>query len=326
MAERKAASPLRIILVTALGALAFVALAALFAHLLQPMSPAKANLPDGAAEHDDDAAVPEQIAASSADMSGRRDEDAGRQADAEAGAADTKPPATAPLPDGPLLAIVVTELGFNPASDRAAIERLPEGISFTFTPYAEGARALAEAARQQGHDAFLSVPMEPVSYPRVSPGRHTLLRRADADANREALEWALGRFGSLDGVTGMMGSGFTQDEAALAPIMAALGQKDLVFIDQKASPRSVADRVARDAGVPARANDIFLDEPATEASVRRRLDGLIAKAKARGYAIGYARPIPVSVDALAELSARAEAEGITLIGAARLARGLAEDG
>ena len=86
MAERKAASPLRIILVTALGALAFVALAALFAHLLQPMSPAKANLPDGAAERDDDAAVPEQIAASSADMSGRRDEDAGRQADAEAGA------------------------------------------------------------------------------------------------------------------------------------------------------------------------------------------------------------------------------------------------
>lgn len=325
MAERKAASPLRVILVTALGALAFVALAALFAHLLQPMSPAKANLADAASDRNGAAAVPDRIAASSADLSARRAEGA-VQGDAEARQAGPTPPKTAPLPEGPLLAIVVTELGFNPASDRAAIERLPEGISFTFTPYADGAPALAEAARQQGHDAFLSVPMEPVSYPRVSPGRHTLLRSADADANREALEWALGRFGSLDGVTGMMGSGFTQDAAALAPVMTALGQKNLVFIDQKASPRSVADRAAREAGVPARANDIFLDEPATEASVRRRLDGLIAKAKARGYAIGYARPIPVSLDALADLSARAEAEGITLIGAARLARGLAEDG
>ena len=313
MATGGADNPAKIIGVTLAAAVLFVALATLFANLLRPLAPS------GGAT----------FAGSSAQAAGAADEEPlfaiDDRGDLLAASEEAAEAAAAPLPEGPLVAIVMTELGTSADAARAAIERLPDDVTFTFTPYADIAPQLAQAAREDGHEVFVSLPMEPQGYPRINPGPNTLLRRAGEAENMEAMEWALGRFDDLDGATGMMGSAFTQDESALRPVMKDLHMRGLVFIDQRASGRSVAERAARESGVPSRTNDRFLDEPATAANIRGNLDALMRRARERGYAIGYARPTSATVEALANIEAQAREAGVTLVGAARLARGLSDD-
>lgn len=230
-----------------------------------------------------------------------------------------------PLPEGPLVAIVMTEMGLDPVRDSEVIAALPPEVTFAFSPYGEQARQAAQKAAADGHEVLVSLPMEPNSYPEVSPGEHTLLAGASPDDNRQALEWALRGFEEIDGTTGMMGSRFTRSPKALAPVMESLSTRGLLFVDQRASTRSVAAEQARIAGVPSRTNDDFVDEPSTNSSVSARLSRLTGIARERGYAIGYARPVPETVEALRSYASGAEGEGVTLVGAARLVRGLSSD-
>lgn len=289
-----------------------------FAQVLAPLPAAKAER-----QGPEPAFAPVQVAESSASPARER-LNAASEIRAEPPDAHSDDPL--PLPGGPVVAIVMTEMGMDPSLDRQVIAALPPEITFAFSPYGERAPQLASRAAADGHEVLVSIPMEPNSYPAVNPGENTLLANAAAEENLSALDWALGSFGEVNGATGMMGSRFTRSAAALQPVMKDLHMRGLAFIDQRAVVGSVAEEEARASGVPSRTNDSFIDEPSSRASIERRLASLSRIAKQRGYAIGYARPLPETVAALNDYAARSEAEGITLVGAARLVRGLPEDG
>lgn len=225
------------------------------------------------------------------------------------------PPPYAPEFKGPRIAIVLTDVGDNPAQARAAITALPANVGLAFTPYPD-VSALARAARADGHEIWAGLPMQPKSWPRVSPGKNTLLVGATAADNLQRLDWALARVGSAAGVTGIMGSAFTESEAALRPVLGEVGKRGLAYLDARASGRSVGVVTARAAGVRAAANDRFLDE---SDSIAAHLAALEQQAKSQGSAIGYARPLPATVTALAAWAATLEAKGILLVPPSSLA-------
>ncbi|MEM8825509.1 MAG: divergent polysaccharide deacetylase family protein [Pseudomonadota bacterium] len=329
----RAPSTARVVLTVAIGAALFVGLATLFASLLRPFAPARAALDQEVTKAVPETLAPGPLVADHAPPIARLSQEEADELRAQVTPEPDDPrpavPALLPAPelaDGPHLAIILTELGPDAATSRRAIAELPAAISFTFSPYAGVSPDLAKTAKADGHEVFVSVPMQPQRYPRISPGPDTLLVDASSADNLARLDKALAGFPPLDGITGMMGSAFTQDRAALGPVMAALADRDLVYIDARASARSVAEAVARGADVPSRSNDRFIDEPATRANIETNLAALIRTAKRRGHAIGYARPVPATIDALSDFEARAAAEGVTLIGAARLARGLDDEG
>ncbi|MBZ6378136.1 hypothetical protein B5C34_01360 [Pacificimonas flava] len=240
-----------------------------------------------------------------------------------------RPPAgesSAPLPEGPLVAILVTEIGMQPIRDAQLIPTLPPEVSLAFSPYGENLARLVELTRDHGHEVIVSLPMEPNSYPDISPGPGTLRTDVSAEDNLAAVEQVLGRFPEVDGVTGMMGSRFTRSREALGPLMIDLSARELAFIDQRASASSIAEAEARAAGVASRTNDLFLDEPAERELIDRRLAQLSEIAKRRGYAIGYARALPVTAEALADYAETAEERGVSLVGAVRLVRNLPPEG
>ena len=99
----------------------------------------------------------------------------------------------------------------------------------------------------------LGIPMEPVSY----PGRRSGAGRA-ADAryrpqqNIERLQKVLGRVTGYVGVMNSMGSKFTASTTALTPVMQDLSHRGLLFVDSSATRLSVAAKIARIDGHPAR--------------------------------------------------------------------------
>lgn len=230
-------------------------------------------------------------------------------------AAPPPPPPYAPEFKGPRIAIVLTDVGDNPAQARAAITALPANVGLAFTPYPDVV-ALSRAARADGHEIWAGLPMQPKSWPRVSPGKNTLLVGATAADNLQRLDWALARVGSVAGVTGIMGSAFTESEAALRPVLGEVGKRGLAYLDARASGRSVGVATARAAGVRAATNDRFLDE---SGSIAANLAALEQQAKSQGSAVGYARPLPATVAALQAWAATLEAKGILLVPPSSLA-------
>lgn len=237
-----------------------------------------------------------------------------------AGTAAAIAPVRAPFrPDftGPRIAIVLTDVGVNPADARTAITKLPAEIGLAFSPYPDESRALADTARKAGHEVWVGVPMQPKSWPRVSPGANTLTVDATPAENTQRLGWVLARVGPATGVTSIMGSQFLERAAALDPVLTDLKSRNLAFLDSRVSGRSVGMARARAAGVPAILNDRFLDEGG---GIAANLAELATAARLNGSAVGFARPSAASVAAISAWAATLEGKGVLLVPPGSLAK------
>src|SRR5690242_9910436 len=132
---------------------------------------------------------------------------------------------------GPKVAIVLGGMGLNGELTERAIRELPGEVSLAFAPYADGLQRVVNRARANGHEVYLQLPMEPLGYPEVSPGPHTLLAAMSPQETLDNLAWFMGRFAGYVGVMNYMGAQLVANAQALAPIMAELARRGLVFLD-----------------------------------------------------------------------------------------------
>ncbi|WP_412160064.1 divergent polysaccharide deacetylase family protein, partial [Pantoea sp. SIMBA_079] len=64
-------------------------------------------------------------------------------------------------------------LGLSQTGSMEAIDKLPQEVTLGFAPQGNSLQRWMQAARQNGHELVLQLPMEPFDYPRVNPGRNT---------------------------------------------------------------------------------------------------------------------------------------------------------
>jgi len=216
------------------------------------------------------------------------------------------------LGDKPMIAIVVTGLGLSRLATEKAIA-LPGVVTLSFTPYGSQLDADVLLARSRGHEVMLDLPMEPVSYPADDPGPHTLLTSLNPTDNIARLEWLLGRFAGYVGVMNHMGSKFTNSPEDLRPILASLKDRGLMFLDSRASKKSIADALAAQLGLPHARNDQFIDHQATRTAIDQAFAALEDTARKRGFVVAIARPFPVTLERLAVWIPTLEQHGIVVV-------------
>ena len=220
---------------------------------------------------------------------------------------------------GTRIAIVVGGLGISQTGTMKAIERLPAGVTLAFAPAGNSLDRWRREARRTGHELLLQLPMEPVGYPDVSPGDHTLTA-ADAGAGRFGdLDWALGRLTNYVGVMNYMGARLTGDAAAMRGLAGELTRRGLLYLDDGTSARSLARDAARETGGVYAGADVLLDAVPDPGSIARRLDALERTARAGGRAIGVASAFDASVAAIAGWIVDAEKRGIAVVPVSALA-------
>ena len=222
----------------------------------------------------------------------------------------------------PRVSIVVTALGLSSAATEAAIQGLPGPVTLAFAPYSRRLSEWIELARAAGHEVLINVPMEPVNFPAFDPGPHTLLTTLSDKENRDRLFWSLTRGTGYVGVADFMGSKFTMSRSSLGPVLAALNDRGLLFLDSGSAPRSVAREVARDLGIPFASGAQFVDEWASREAIDGRLAELVKLAESQGSALGIASPYPVSLERIASWSSKLENAGIALAPVSAVAAGL----
>jgi uncharacterized protein len=212
----------------------------------------------------------------------------------------------------PKIVVVLGGMGLNAQLTRQAIRDLPGTVTLAFAPYGDSVQTLADEARAGGHEVMLHLPMEPFGYPGVDPGPRTLRAGEAASDNLDRLAWLLSRFAGYVGVVNYMGARLSGDEAALRAVLAEIGRRGLVYVDDGSSPRSLAHRLGGEVGLPVRRARV-IDAGATMNEVRSSLDALEAEAHLSGLAIGIGTGLPTTIDAVRIWARDLAGRGVVLV-------------
>lgn len=303
----------------------FVGLVAGFASLLErnvshePASAVLLDLPNAGGGAQDGAAgagasAPDRLPATVAAASqARMDAGAAPAAPETAAPVPVSAPVPASLPQGPRIVLLLADAGANPALTRRAIEQLPREVAIGFNPYPDDLPALVQAARARGHEVWLGIPMEPLRYPQVDPGPQALLLASSPTQNIRRLDWALRRVEGEVGLYSIMGSAFTTQEAALSPVLAAIAERGLPFLDSRATGRTQSRRIAGKVGLPLLVNDSFVGSPSSPQAIDAQLATLERLAKARGLAVGVIEPSSLVLERLGQWAPGLAARNISLV-------------
>jgi uncharacterized protein len=165
---------------------------------------------------------------------------------------------------------------------------------------------------------MLHLPMEPFGYPAVDPGPRTLRAGDGAGDNAENLAWLLSRFAGYSGVVNYMGARLGGDEAALRPVLAEIGKRGLVWLDDGSSSRSLVHGLAREIDLPVRRAQVIDD--ASYDDIRKRLALLEEEAHRSGVAIGSGAGLAVTIDAVQSWARDLADRGVDLVPASAIFR------
>jgi polysaccharide deacetylase 2 family uncharacterized protein YibQ len=122
----------------------------------------------------------------------------------------------------------------------------------------------------------------------------------------------MSRLTTYVGVTNYLGARFTGDENALAPVIAEVGERGLLYFDDGSSGASRADQLAKGTTPFIRA-DAVIDADTEAKAIDARLAEVEALAKRRGYAVASASAFPISIERIAEFARNAADRGIEIV-------------
>jgi polysaccharide deacetylase 2 family uncharacterized protein YibQ len=196
--------------------------------------------------------------------------------------------------DRPRIAIVIDDLGL----DRARTERvigLPAAVTLSFLAYSGDLPRLAAAARHNGHEMIVHVPMEPVNA-KMDMGPNGLATNQPREEVLRRLDWDLGRFDGYVGINNHMGSRFTGDTQAMGWVMDELKSRGLMFLDSRTIATSIGAKAAAADGVPFAERDVFLDDDQSALAVEQRLKEVEAIARKKGTAIAIGHPHDATIE------------------------------
>lgn len=218
-------------------------------------------------------------------------------------------------PEGlPRIAVVLRGLGVSSAASAAAIERLPEEVTLSFSPYARRTAEWTGRAREKGHEVLIDLPMEPKGFPARDPGPQALMADLRGTKNLERLDWILSKGERIVGVAGMMGTRFLNRSDAVEPVFRELKARGLLYLDNGEWPGNTALTLARRSELPHLVSDRILDDgQVSRATIESRLAEVERIAEQQGLAVALAHPYPVTIDLLAEWSRELDARGFALV-------------
>lgn len=194
----------------------------------------------------------------------------------------------------PIISIAIMDMGISTSASQTALTDMPPDVSFDLSPYAVNADEFVAEARKKGHEVWLTLPMESDDYPRVDTGADTLLIGMPEQQNSVKLAQALGSAAGYAGVIASHNPAFMRSLSDIKPILNAIYDRGLGFIDSSATPGAEIQALAMHRNSPYASVDIWIDMPATPEDIEKALSRLEQKAREHGSAVGLIRPLPVS--------------------------------
>lgn len=199
----------------------------------------------------------------------------------------------------PKIAFVAVDAGLSRMATDRLIKEMPEEITLAFSPYAPGIKLLSDAARKEGHETWMMLPLENEDYPTHDPGPLTLLVTASIEQNQARLLSTMGRAAGYAGIVSWEDHVFTPKDAETSAAIQQIFGRGLGIIDS--APSSIRDfgkRTAYSDEFPFAKNNFWLDKDLTPGAMKAQLSKLEDLAAARGEALMLFHPYPKSIDVI----------------------------
>lgn len=217
------------------------------------------------------------------------------------------------------VAIIIDDLGRGGriTEELLAIDR---PLNFSILPFSPHSKDIAIEAKKKGFLVMLHLPMEPKGYPapHKDPGKGAILMNTPQKEIARIIARNLADVPHVRGVNNHMGSRLTEDEKVMKLVLRELKERNLFFVDSKTSPKSVAYREARKAGLKCGKRDVFLDNEINLDYIKGQLRLLSRIALSQGKAIGIGHPHRPTLQAIKELIPELEERGIELVSVSEL--------
>ncbi len=160
-----------------------------------------------------------------------------------------------------LISIVVDDFGDISGDLLKGFLEVDTEVCFAIFPDAPHSQDTMRRAAAQGRETLIHIPMEPLNYPAVNPGRNAIFVTMSETEIERRMSKFISDMNLCSGANNHMGSLATTDESIMQPVMNSLKKSGLYFLDSRTSNISVAYNVAQKTHIPAFRNDVFLDSP-----------------------------------------------------------------
>jgi hypothetical protein len=187
------------------------------------------------------------------------------------------------------IAILIDDFGYSREAART-LSRLPMPVTWAIIPYKAYSLWTADLAREKGIPFLTHLPMQAEVDPQNGP--YLVGVGMPREQIRQVVRNAIWSLPGTAGLNNHRGSKATSDPAVMDAVVNEVESEGLLLVDSRTSSKSVAYEVAKNRGIPAGRNRIFLDHQSDVEYMWSRFYELRNMAKKHGGAIGicHARP------------------------------------
>lgn len=214
--------------------------------------------------------------------------------------------------DKPRLSILLFNVGLSQKLTRDIIDEFPPEITLSFSPYARDLKTLTAAARQRGHEVWLTLPLETKNYPLNDPGPSTLLVNASVEQNQSRLTSLLASTQGYAGFVSQKEHVFKREDADVNPSIEEIFKRGLAIVDSNPSLYSFVGDVAARKDYPHAKNNFWLDDNLTAIGLNQKIRQIIEYGDSGGSVVVMLRPYPASIKALKKFLNSAAADKFQL--------------
>jgi polysaccharide deacetylase 2 family uncharacterized protein YibQ len=212
----------------------------------------------------------------------------------------------------PRVAIIINNLGLSATYTEQILKLMPKNITLSFSHISPKLKKWVREARQKGFEVLIDLPMEPDGFPRNDPGRSTLLTSLSEVENLNRLEYVMVQSGGYVGLLSTHGSKFTINSELLLPILKAIKDRGLLFVDSRTTSQSLGPELSSDIQLPRAFNNVFIDKIPSQEHITTKLRELERIVMDKKFAVAIARPLPISMEILSEWASSLKKKGIAL--------------
>jgi hypothetical protein len=187
------------------------------------------------------------------------------------------------------IAIVIDDFGYS-SSMAEEIAGLSIHVTWAIIPYIRGTARAVSLAENNNVPYLVHIPMQAFSDERGGP--YLIGEGMSSGDIQEQVGRIMKDFPGAVGINNHRGSKATSDRDIMEAFMSGLSGRGLIFLDSRTSGSSVAYDVAREKGIPALVNNIFLDNSKDPEEIASVFAKALKRARKEGrlVAICHVRP------------------------------------
>jgi len=220
---------------------------------------------------------------------------------------------------GTQIAFIVLDVNQDSEPLFRAFLESPIPLTFALRPGQPRLAGTAKEIREADREVFVQLPMEPIGYPKVDPGKDAILLDLSKVEIEDRINRCLASVGSARGIITRMGGAAVNDPDVMRAVLGEVKRRDLLFVDAHGGGPTLVEEMGEEMGVKTLTLGGTLDmSGANAAGIRARLRQLVTTATQRGTLVVSFKASILTLGVIESERARLAEQGIEIVPASKL--------